>query len=443
MKKFFTQNISWNPAQILKCGCAFLLILGISLGVRPASASSEPYDEAIFGSGANKKYAEGVKLGGKVKNSSPASATSAPSVPTTDTVNGAISFDGLGGDPYEIAQAANEGRISLASTNVATLEKGTTYQTLTGKLNGKDITLFKDGDTWKTAEEFSKTNPDAEEVIKQAEAAKNAPTPTQGEGKSLLDKAKDEMNKFFAEQTVSWNPAQYGLLIYEGIEGNEIDDATKKVKIKGAQGMGGSQGSPNASSGTQQSPDVPMTGSTVTDSVNALVTLLQMNPIDLSLLSTEIQQENQTVQSSASMGNSGSQAGLDVTQQGTSGELGNEDYSSQEQREIHNRRQLLLAEWAAAATQIGEGSNAISSAFYDRAGPFIAAASAANGSLGGISTINDTDRFVLFELTRGAALSAIQLGLQGAVTLSETDVTVTPAELITGGSVALPSGKTQ
>ena len=143
------------------------------------------------------------------------------------------------------------------------------------------------------------------------------------------------------------------------------------------------------------------------------------------------------------MGNSGSQAGLDVTQQGTSGELGNEDYSSQEQREIHNRRQLLLAEWAAAATQIGEGSNAISSAFYDRAGPFIAAASAANGSLGGISTINDTDRFVLFELTRGAALSAIQLGLQGAVTLSETDVTVTPAELITGGSVALPSGKTQ
>ncbi len=141
------------------------------------------------------------------------------------------------------------------------------------------------------------------------------------------------------------------------------------------------------------------------------------------------------------MGNSASQAGLEVTKQTVSNPT-QSTYSAHEEREITNRRKLLLAEWAAAATQIGEGSNAISSAFYQRANTFIQAASASNGSIGGVSTINDSDRFVLFELTRGALLSAVQLGLQSAVTLGELRV-VPPASNPAQGAVPLPGNRTQ
>ena len=259
----------------------------------------------------------------------------------------------------------------------------------------------------------------------------------EGGEKGLWDTIKD----FFSEQTVSQNYTQYAILIYQGIEAGDTGKATKKVKVKGADPMGGSQGSPNSTSGTQAQPDVPMTGSTVVDSVNALVTLIQLNPIDLSLLSTEVEQNNTQTISPLTMGSSGSQAGLEVTKQGVSNPTSS-TYTAYEEREITNRRKLLLAEWAAAATQIGEGSNAISAAFYERANTFIQAASASSGSIGGVSTINDSDRFVLFELTRGSLLSAIQLGLQSAITLGELKVTP-PATTTAQGAVSLPSNRTQ
>ena len=130
-----------------------------------------------------------------------------------------------------------------------------------------------------------------------------------------------------------------------------------------------------------------------------------------------------------------------------------EKWTAEQRMEITRRRSLLLAEWATAATQIGEGSNAISSAFYDRVEGFVSSVNSAYGSLGGASAIADTDRFVLFELTRGAALSAIQLGLQGAMNLKELDDVKAPAQtenvvygdvqLKTNGVVQTIAGRSQ
>ena len=105
-----------------------------------------------------------------------------------------------------------------------------------------------------------------------------------------------------------------------------------------------------------------------------------------------------------------------------------EKWTTEQRHEIMRRRALLLAEWATAATQIGEGSNAISSAFYDRVEAFVSAANSAYGSMGGASAIADTDRFVLFEITRGAALSAIHLGLKAAMNLKELDDVKVPVK---------------
>ena len=231
------------------------------------------------------------------------------------------------------------------------------------------------------------------------------------------------------EKTVSWNVGQYVLVIMEALKDQEIDDATKEVTVKGAEQMQQSQGSPSPGASTSPATDdtgTPMGATTIGGAASALIQLLEKGKIDLSLLSEEFEESEATTPSGAlGLGRVASQSGSveDFSQSSIDNSSQTENTSNglttAQQRELNHRRNLLLAEWAVAATQIGEGSNAISAAFYERASGFSSAASAAQGSLGGISTITDTDRFVLFELTRAAALSAIQLGLQGAVNLND------------------------
>ncbi len=192
--------------------------------------------------------------------------------------------------------------------------------------------------------------------------------------------------------------------------------------------MGESQGTPISGASTVQ-PDTPISATTISGAANSLIALLNMGKIDISLLSKDIEKPKENTSTPAismSAGTSGGQsAGTGQVTSTPSADV----LTTNEQKEIRKRRALLLGEWATAATQIGEGSNAISSTFYDRAQAFKDAVDGAQGSLGGISAITDADRLVLFEITRGAALSAVQLGLQGAVNLNAIDEkTTTPSE---------------
>ena len=221
------------------------------------------------------------------------------------------------------------------------------------------------------------------------------------------------------ERTVSWNYGQHALLILEALEANQIEDATKKVTVKGAEPMQKSQGGEcEGATVAEVDMNIPMSATTIADSAEAMKALLKQGKIDLSLLSTDIpktEQKENTTTVAASAAKPGADVEANVTPTTPEEET---DLTTEEEREIKRRRSLLLGEWATAAAQIGEGSNAISHAFYDRVAGFAMAANAAHGSLGGITTITDTDRFVLFELTRGAALSGVGLGLQGAVNLN-------------------------
>ena len=167
-------------------------------------------------------------------------------------------------------------------------------------------------------------------------------------------------------------------------------------------------------------PSSEIEATTIAAAATGMATLLNLGKIDLSLLSTDIEQPEEKEQAPAvRASSSSSQANVSAAEVQTQSAA--KKMTTAEEREIMHRRALLLSEWAGAALQIGEGSNAISSEFYTRAAAFGAAASGAQGSMGGINTITDSDRFVLFELTRGAALSAVQLGLQGAVNLNALD----------------------
>lgn len=217
-----------------------------------------------------------------------------------------------------------------------------------------------------------------------------------------------------------FNVPQYILLILEAKEGQKTDDATKEVTVKGAEPMQQSQGSQGGGASMAPLPSSEMAGTTIAGAASAMVALLDLGQIDLSLLSTDIKKPEEGGKTAAvRASSSSSQADVSASEVETQSAV--KKMTTSEQREIMHRRALLLSEWAAAALQIGEGSNAISSDFYARAAGFTAAASAAQGSMGGINTITDSDRFVLFELTRGAALSAVQLGLQGAENLNALD----------------------
>ena len=165
-------------------------------------------------------------------------------------------------------------------------------------------------------------------------------------------------------------------------------------------------------------PSSEIGATSIASAAAAMAGLLDMGKIDLSLLSTDIEQPEGEPTPAVRAAPSISQAAVSASEEQATPV---KPLSTNEQREIKHRRSLLLGEWAAAALQIGEGSNAISSDFYARAAAVSAAASSAQGSMGGINAITDTDRFVLFELTRSGALSAVQLGLQGAVNLNSLD----------------------
>ena len=227
-------------------------------------------------------------------------------------------------------------------------------------------------------------------------------------------------------KVVHYNYAEYALLIWEALKENEIEDATREVTVRGAEAMQGSQGSQGGGASGGGSTTIPventaMSGTSIGGAAGAMINLLKSALIDLSLLSEEIEKGKQQEMKGAVQAQTGkSQSGVDASETGVVSET-TQNLSTSEYKEIKRRRNLLLAEWATAATQIGEGSNAISSDFYSRSAAFSAAANAASGSLGGINAITDTDRFVLFEQTRAAALSAIELGLQGAVNLNDLE----------------------
>ena len=292
-------------------------------------------------------------------------------------------------------------------------------------------------------QELIKSGMSPQDAIEQAklealEAAEGKPDlQNQGKGSGGGDKK----GGFTISQISVVNAPQYVIMIMEALEGNKTKDATKEVTVKGADPMGSSQGSPS-SGATFTMPSTPMAGTTIADSAMALNTLLDFAKIDLGLLSEDMPKEETvdveikapvTITPGTSGGEKTESANVPRTRTVVS-----ESLTTDEKAEIIHRRALLLAEWAAAAAQIGEGSNAISSTFYDRAAAFAAAANAASGSLGGISAITDTDRFVLFELTRGTALSAIQLGLQGAKNLNNLDE-VEIADTPSAGALLLPS----
>ena len=94
-------------------------------------------------------------------------------------------------------------------------------------------------------------------------------------------------------------------------------------------------------------------------------------------------------------------------------------------QEIQSRRQKLLAQYANAGVLISEGMNAISNAFMDRAKALVDFANAQNPptETGSFGLVQDVGRYVLLETLRGAALSAVQMGVQGASLLNAQDVT--------------------
>ena len=252
------------------------------------------------------------------------------------------------------------------------------------------------------------------EAVKMAEAAREQASKELGE-----KAAAGELSQIYAEKTLVFNVPEYALGILEALEAVKTDEATKAVKIK-AQEFQESQGA-QFESKLVKVEENPMTATTVASAVTVMRSLLKNNKIDLGLLSVDLKDEKAT-QASGLRG-SASQAAI-----GKSGSTGSgSSLTTRERLEVKRRRNLLLGEWAAAATQIGEGSNAISGAFYDRVKDFAQAANKATGTLGGLSAMNDSDRFVLFEITRGAALSAIELGLKGAVNLSDLEEVIATA----------------
>ena len=228
-----------------------------------------------------------------------------------------------------------------------------------------------------------------------------------------------------SETTISYNVAEYALVIAEQMEADKTTKVTHEVKVK-AEDFQGSQGQ-QFESKLVPVESKPMTATTVGDAAASLISLLNNSKIDLSLLSMDMKDGSSSGQSTpAARGYSSQASSGDGTTTSTTATTPTSrsaalTLTTRERREIKKRRSLLLGEWAAAAAQIGEGSNAISQAFYDRVDDFVDAANAAQGTLGGMSAMNDSDRFVLFEITRGAALSAIGLGLQGATNLSDLE----------------------
>lgn len=345
---------------------------------------------------------------------------------------------GLGLD--SVNKAIDSSKLAIQNTKIA---EGASYADAS-KAAEEAVSKMKGGDLPPEALQDAIEKKLSDKML--PEIQKKYPELSADQAKEVADKAAKEqaakeVEKVLSKTILSFNYIQYALLIAESLKGNEIDDATKEVTVKGAEPMQQSQGSQGGGASLAPLPSSEMAGTTIAGAASAMVALLDLGKIDLSLLSTDIEKPEEKKRAPAvRASSSASQADVSASEVQTQSESQAKKMNTQEQREIMHRRALLLSEWAAAALQIGEGSNAISSDFYARAAGFGAAASGAQGSMGGINTITDSDRFVLFELTRGAALSAVQLGLQGAENLNALDeVMEEPAPARTPGISASTS----
>lgn len=197
------------------------------------------------------------------------------------------------------------------------------------------------------------------------------------------------------DKAIIWNVFEYALQILEAVEGIHQDDATKEVTVKGTQSLQNSQGgSSDYSTGT----DVSLEATTIASAAELMVELLRNNPMNLTY--------------------------LDETKCADY----KEDTSTRREC-LQEMKKISANATALSGVMIAEGSNAISSKFYDRIKNFTDINNnLGTGSLGAMSVINDAERYPYFEMVRGTALSAVQLGVKEMGTLTELDDLAKEAE---------------
>ncbi len=199
------------------------------------------------------------------------------------------------------------------------------------------------------------------------------------------------------DKAIIFNVGEYVLQALEAAEAQNQDDATKETTVTGAQKFRDSQGD---ECGPSTGSDTSLDATTISSAATTMVTLLRNNPMNLAYLdeancvSIEADKDTTTVQEC-----------------------------------LRGYRKLFANTVALSGQMISEGSNAISSKFYERAETFANANNGlGTGSLGAMSVINDAERYPYFEMVRGTALSAVQLGVKEAGTLFELDILEKEAE---------------
>lgn len=191
------------------------------------------------------------------------------------------------------------------------------------------------------------------------------------------------------------NAFEYALQILEAVEGINQDDATKETTVKGVQSLQNSQG---GSSDYSMGTDVSLEATTIASAAELMVELLKNNPMNLTYLDETKCAEYK------------------------------EDTSTRREC-LQEMKKISANATALSGVMIAEGSNAISSKFYDRIKNFTDINNnLGTGSLGAMSVINDAERYPYFEMVRGTALSAVQLGVKEMGTLTELDDLAKEAE---------------
>ena len=191
------------------------------------------------------------------------------------------------------------------------------------------------------------------------------------------------------------NAFEYALQILEAVEGINQDDATKETTVKGVQSLQNSQG---GASDYSMGTDVSLEATTISSAAELMVELLKNNPMNLTYMDETKCAEYK------------------------------EDTSTRREC-LQEMKKISANATALSGVMIAEGSNAISSKFYDRIKNFTDINNnLGTGSLGAMSVINDAERYPYFEMVRGTALSAVQLGVKEMGTLTELDDLAKEAE---------------
>lgn len=191
------------------------------------------------------------------------------------------------------------------------------------------------------------------------------------------------------------NAFEYALQILEAVEGINQDDATKETTVKGVQSLQNSQG---GASDYSMGTDVSLEATTISSAAELMVELLRNNPMNLTYMDETKCAEYK------------------------------EDTSTRREC-LQEMKKISANATALSGVMIAEGSNAISSKFYDRIKNFTDINNnLGTGSLGAMSVINDAERYPYFEMVRGTVLSAVQLGVKEMGTLTELDDLAKEAE---------------